>query len=77
MADLLISDIDPGVRSLLERRAEASGRSLQAEVKPILDNAARAADIEAACREADRIRASLSDRVHQDSAEIIRAIRDR
>ena len=42
MADLLISDIDPGVRQLLERRAEAAGRSLQLEVRSILEGAARA-----------------------------------
>lgn len=91
MADLLIQDLDPALHDLLRRRAEAAGRSLQVEVKAILEGAARAADPdaqvkaklareareEAARQEADRIRASFGDRVFSESAEIIRELRDR
>jgi plasmid stability protein len=77
MADLLIRDLKPSTHELLRRRAEASGRSLQAEVHSILDSATRASDVNAARELADRIAARLSDRQHPDSAELVREVRDR
>jgi plasmid stability protein len=77
MADLLIRDLKPATHELLRRRAEASGRSLQAEVHSILDSATRASDVDAARELADRIAARLSDRQHPDSAELVREVRDR
>ena len=87
MADLLVQDLDPAIHDLLRRRAEAAGRSLQLEVKSILEGAARAADPgllavdrsareEAARQQADLIRASFGDRICSDSAKIIRQMRD-
>jgi plasmid stability protein len=77
MPDLLIRDLKPATHELLRRRAEASGRSLQAEVHGILDSATRASDVDAARELADRIAARLSDREHPDSAGLVREIRDR
>jgi plasmid stability protein len=77
MADLLIQDLDPHALDLLERRASASGRSLQAETKRILELAARACDEDAARDLADRISAELAGRSHPDSAGLIREVRDR
>jgi len=77
MSDLLIRDLKPSTHELLRRRAEVSGRSLQAEVKLILDAVARASDVDAARELADRITARLSGREHPDSAELIREVRDR
>jgi plasmid stability protein len=75
--DLLIRDLKPSTHELLCRRAETSGRSLQAEVQLILDSAARASDVDAARELADRIAARLSGREHPDSAELVREVRDR
>lgn len=77
MPDILIRDLKPTTHDLLRRRAEASGRSLQAEVRMILDSAARASDIDAARRLADGITARLSGREHPDSADLVREVRDR
>jgi plasmid stability protein len=77
MPDILIRDLKPTTHDLLRRRAEASGRSLQAEVQMILDSAARASDTEAARQLADRITAHLSGREHPDSADLVREVRDR
>ena len=77
MPDLLIRDLKPSTHELLRRRAETSGRSLQAEVQMILDSAARASDVDAARELADRISARLSGREHPDSAALVREVRDR
>lgn len=77
MPDLLIRDLDPAAHELLKRRAEAEGRSLQVEVRRILEVAARASDVVAARQLADEIRAGLADQPHPDGAEVIRQIRDR
>lgn len=77
MPDILIRDLKPSTHDLLRRRAESSGRSLQAEVQMILDSAARASDTEAARGLADRIMAHLSGQEHPDSAALVREVRDR
>ncbi len=77
MPDLLIRDLNPATHETLRRRAEAAGRSLQAEVHRILDSASRADDPAAARELADRIAITLADRIHPDSAEAVRDVRDR
>lgn len=77
MPDFLIRDLDPSTLGLLRRRASASGRSLQAEMRRILELAARASDEDAARELADRISAELTGRAHADSAVLIREVRDR
>jgi hypothetical protein len=77
MPNVLVREIDERDLALLKRRAQASGRSLQAELKRILELAARASDEEAACAVAERVSATLAGRPHPDSADLIRADRDR
>jgi plasmid stability protein len=77
MPDLLIRDLSPTTHELLRRRAEAAGRSIQAEVHSILGSATRASDVAAARALADQIASRLADREHPDSSELVREIRDR
>lgn len=76
MAQVLVRDIDEQVVERLKARAERSGRSLQVELKMILDQAARLDMIDAR-RLAERIRKKLSGRIHGDSVELIREDRER
>jgi plasmid stability protein len=77
MANVLVREIDERDLELLKRRALASGRSLQAELKRILELAARASDEETARALAERVSAALAGRQHPDSADLIRNDRDR
>ena len=77
MPDVLVREIDDRDLELLKQRAEASGRSLQAELKRILELAARASDEDAARALAEQVSAALAGRPHPDSADLIRADRDR
>jgi plasmid stability protein len=69
--------LDDGVIERLKRRAESHHRSLEAELRDILEQASRQADISLAAELADRIRTRLEGRPHSDSAELIREDRDR
>jgi hypothetical protein len=77
MPNVLVREIDERDLELLKRRARASGRSLQAELKRILELAARASDEDAARALAERVSAALAARPHPDSADLIREDRDR
>jgi hypothetical protein len=77
MPNVLVREIDDRDLELLKQRAEASGRSLQAELKRILVLAARASDDEASRALAEQVSAALAGRSHPDSADLIRADRDR
>jgi len=77
MPNVLVREIDERDLELLKRRAQASGRSLQAELKRILELAARASDEDAARALAERVSAALAGRPHPDSADLIRKDRDR
>jgi plasmid stability protein len=78
MAQVLVRNLDEKVVSRLKKRAEQRGRSLQAEVKMILEEAAQQ-DYTDFWKSADRIRERLkrSGRKFSDSAELIREDRDR
>ncbi len=76
MAQILVRGIDEEIIKRLRRRAERSGRSLQSEVKAILEHEARV-DLEAARELAEKIRASFGGRKFDDSAELIREERER
>jgi plasmid stability protein len=75
MPELLVRHLDEAVVARLKERARANGRSLQAELKRILEEAARpgaGAVTRAGYRElAERVRASLGDRPQSDSAELL------
>ncbi len=73
MAQILIRDLDAALVEHLKRRARARGRSLQAEVKGILQQALRV-DPGQARRLADRIRRKVNRRF-SDSTGLVRAVR--
>jgi hypothetical protein len=77
MPNVLVRDLSERDLELLKRRAESSGRSLQAELKRILELAARASDEDAARALAERVSAALAGRSHPHSAALIRKDRDR
>ena len=62
MPDVLVPDLSERALKLLDGQARARGRSLQAELKHILEQAAQAADVEAALTIADQIRRELAGR---------------
>lgn len=78
MAQVLVRNLNERVVARLKKRAANRGRSLQAEVKFILEEAAKeeATDF---WKAADRIRERLkrSGRKFSDSAALIREDRDR
>ena len=75
MPDLLIRDLKPATHDLLKKLAESSGRTLEAQVERILDQAAKASDVERANALADEIMTRLQGRVLPDGTGIIREIR--
>ena len=78
MAQILVRNLDDGVVKKLKDRARGNGRSLQAEVKMILEKEADEPklDMRAARKLADEIRSRLKGRKFSDSAELIRQDRD-
>lgn len=76
MAQVLVRDLDKAVIERLKAHAEQHGRSLQVELKTILEQAARQDMIDAR-RLAERIRKKLAGRSHSDSVELIREDRER
>ena len=75
MAQILVRNLDESTISRLKARAQSHGRSLQAEAKTILEQAAP--DWESAWKRIDEIRKRLGARRFGDSAKIIRRDRDR
>ena len=67
MAQVLVRSLDEPTLERLKARAKRNGRSLQAELKAILD-AASGADLLSARIVADRIRGALRGRRTSDSA---------
>lgn len=78
MAQVLVRNLTDKVVARLKKRAKTQGRSLQAEVKIILEEAAKDVPGEF-WKEADRIREQLkrSGRTFSDSAVLIQEERDR
>ncbi len=70
MAQVLVRNLDPAVVERLKSRALRHGRSLQAEVKRVLEQAA-GAGVEDARALAARIRRRLAGRRHSDSAALV------
>jgi len=71
MAQILIRNIEENVVDRLKKRAASHGRSLQAEVKIILEQTDHL-DMAAALKVADRIRNKLKGRPVTDSVELLR-----
>jgi plasmid stability protein len=76
MSQLLVRDLDTGTVERLKLRAQRHGRSLQGEVKVILQAAATFSMSEAG-DVAERWQRKLSGGGYRDSAEAIREDRER
>lgn len=76
MADILVRGLEDKVVARLKARAARNGRSLQGEVKHVLERSAQTPSVEAALQTLRRQR-QASGRVHTDSAEIVREGRQR
>ncbi len=78
MANLTIRNLDDHVVERLKKRAKDNGRSLEAELRELLKQAANRKSPEELLAIADRISAMTPDDVEQtDSTKIIREFRDR
>ena len=76
MAQLLVRDLDPAVVARLKEKARQNQRSLQGEVKAILEEAAARATPQEALALIDKWQRRWGDRVFSDSTEILRQDRD-
>ncbi len=78
MANLSIRNLDDKVVERLKKKAKDNGRSLEAELRVLLKQAANRKSPEELLAIADRISAMTPDDVEQtDSTKIIREFRDR
>ena len=69
MPNILIRDLSPETVKQIKSRAHRNGRSMQSELKSILESAARAESLDAALLSA-KIRRMLSGGDHTDSSEL-------
>ncbi len=76
MANLTIRNLDDEVVAKLKARAKAHHRSLEAELRVLLSEAAARPSREEFLKAADRIAAMTPDVEQTDSTEIIREFRD-
>ena len=76
MAQLLVRDLDPAVVARLKEKARQNQRSLQGEVKAILEEAAARATPQEALAVIDKWQRRWGDRVFSDSTELLRQDRD-
>jgi plasmid stability protein len=76
MPDILVRGLDRKTVERLKERARVSGRSLQQEVKDILERAAATLAMDEARRLSDAWHRRLAGRSYSDSAEPIREGRD-
>jgi len=76
MAQVLVRDLDEELVDRLKERAKDHGRSLQGEVKAILEGAAKYS-MEEARVVAQQWQKKLAGRIHGNSADLIREDRDR
>ncbi|HSB61464.1 MAG TPA: hypothetical protein VLI67_07075 [Vicinamibacteria bacterium] len=70
MAQVLVRDLKAEVVARLKASAKRHGRSLQAELREILENASRHGAVEARAL-AGRIRRRLAGRAHSDTVELL------
>jgi plasmid stability protein len=76
MPEILVRGLDQKTVKRLKERARLSGRSLQQEVKDILERAATTVTLEEARRLSETWPRRLGGRSTSDSAELIREDRD-
>lgn len=77
MQSVLIRNLEESVIVKLKKRATQNGRSLQSEVKIILDEAANEPEVFSALEAARRIRASNTKRNKTNSVDLLREDRMR
>ncbi len=77
MPDLLVRDVDEATVARLKERAHLNGRSLGAELRMILEQAATQVAMTTARALAEQMARRLAGRTHTDSAELLREDRDR
>jgi len=80
MAQLILNDLDPTILEQLKVRAANHHRSLEDELKVILQEVIeteQVAKMTAFREQSTQMRQALSGRVHTDSAELVREDRDR
>ena len=77
MADILIRGLPKEIVSRLKKRAASKGRSLQAELKEVLVDAARPEHFAKVREIARQMRLRTSVRPQTDSVDLIREDRDR
>ena len=79
MAQILVRNLNEKTVKALKKRAKSQGRSLQAEVKLILEEVANSekVDMETAKKMLEELRKKLKGRKFSDSAELIREDRER
>ena len=76
MAQVLVRDLDPGVIERLKTRARRHGRSIQGEVKAILE-AAAPLSMSDARNLAEEWQKRLAGKISGDSSDLIREDRER
>jgi antitoxin FitA len=76
MPHILVRGLDEKTITRLKERARASGRSLQQEVKSILERAASTLTMGEVGKLADTWRRRLAGRTYSDSAKLVRDDRD-
>jgi len=69
MPNILVRDLTPETVKQLKSRAHRNGRSMQSEIKNILEGAAAAESLDSAVLAA-RVRRMLVGRGHTDSADL-------
>jgi plasmid stability protein len=76
VAQVLVRDLDTAVIEKLRERARRNGRSLEAELRLILQQAA-GGTTEEVLATVDRVRAMFAGRTFSDSTELLREDRER
>jgi plasmid stability protein len=76
MGSILVRGLDQRTIERLKERARLNGRSLQQEVKALLERAAETLTMREARRVSDQWRRRLGGRRFSDSAQLIREDRD-
>jgi plasmid stability protein len=76
MLKLILQDVTPETVEELRRRAETRGRTVEAEARALLE-AALGLSRAGAVRQARSLREGLAGQTFSDSAELIRASRER
>ena len=76
MTQMLVRDLPPEVIERLKERARSNGRSLQKEVRAILEGAARTYTMAEARAVSESWHERFAGREFSDSAELIREDRD-